>query len=114
MIVSETNIKDFLKKEDSQIEWKEKNFDSNNNEIAKALSSIDNRFGGTLLLWVKNNGELEEAKLNEDKDGLRIINIVTNNCSPPVICSTNVVNYNRSDVLVITIQKRNDMPYAVI
>ena len=116
MIVNENNIEDFLKKEDSQIEWKEKIiFDLNKDNVVEiALTSIANRFGGRLLFGVKNNGELEGAGFEEDKDGLKIINIAHNNCSPPVICSTNVVKFNGSDVLVVTIQKRNDMPHAVI
>lgn len=106
MIINLKNIDDLLKKEDLQIEWKEKIiFDSNNNnEIEIALTSIANRFGGTLLFGVKNNGELEGAKFDNDNDGLKITNIAHNNCSPPVTCSTNVVNHKGSDVL--TIQKK--------
>lgn len=116
MIVNENNIKEFLKKEDSKIEWKEKQFfDFNNdNAVEVALTSIANRFGGTLLVGVKNNGELEGANFDEDTDGAKIINIANNNCSPPVICTTNIVKYNGSKVLVVTIQRRKEMPHAVI
>ena len=63
MQVNSSNIHEYLIKENIRIERKQKAvLDSNTSEkIEEALTSLANRYGGVLLIGVKDTGELERS-----------------------------------------------------
>lgn len=105
-------------KENTTLELKRRNtLRSRPGDIAEGLVSLANRDGGRMLIGVKDSGELDgkySSSTELDQDKGRIDNICTQNCSPPIDYTSDIVQCQGGDVLVVNVQKRREIPHAVI
>lgn len=100
--------------ENERIEFKETPSLDDKDEIARQLVSFTNRFGGWLIIGVKDDGSFEGAKINVDKHIQTISNIARNKCSPKIDFSYENFRFNEGDVLCINIKRRREIPHAVV
>ena len=87
-------------------------------EIAYEIVALANRYGGVLLIGIKNNATFEGKGIFNDKDadyykGI-IDNICHNNISPVIECNIEFVRCKDSDVIVVNIHRRKRIPHAYI
>lgn len=86
-------------------------------DITPVLVSFANRYGGQLLIGVKDSGDLD-GKYNSpkevDDDKGRIDNICTQKCSPPLSYTADLVETPKGDIIVVNVNRRQGPPHAVI
>ena len=108
------------KGENERVEFKTSPFLKDNDEIAAQITSFANRYGGKILIGLRDEEALQEwnaiegAKIDRDKTLLHILNIAENNCSPPVKFSSDFLESEKGDILILNIERREDIPHAVV
>ena len=101
--------------EDARLEFKESPFLGTPKEIAIQLVSLANRYGGRILVGIKDDGRVEGAKMDMDHESLAILNVAHNNSSPPVeVGFDHATSPNAEDVLIINVSRRKGIPHAVV
>lgn len=106
--------------EKTRVDFKTTPFMKDNNEIAAQLTSFANRYGGTILIGVKDEEDLqgwdavEGATIDRDKCLLHISNIAMSKCSPPVDFSSDFLTSDKGDVLVLNVERRRSEPHAIV
>jgi hypothetical protein len=109
-----SDLMDLLEEDEGpNLEFKESQFLENKDEIAAQIVSFANRHGGTILVGVRDDKTIEGAKIDKDKEQLKIINIAQNKCSPIVEVSFDHMSSSEGEVLLIKVPRRRDMPHAI-
>ena len=103
-----------MKEESLTIEFKQIGVLQNKDEIPRQLVAFANTKGGKLLIGVTDNGDIQGEKINYDSERNKIASIAKNRCSPPIEFNSYYFPSKDGDVLVIDIEKRKDIPHAVI
>jgi predicted HTH transcriptional regulator len=67
-------------REGPRLEFKESPFLQCTHEIAAQLVSFANRYGGQILVGIKDDGNTEGAKIHKDKESLHILNVANDKC----------------------------------
>jgi len=103
--LSETGLRALIKKgEGLQVEFKEA-FPGNANDIAKEIVAFANTQGGTLLIGVKDNGEIIGIKEQLDSVVRRIAGIVRDNCEPSLSPEIGHTSVNGCHVVWVEVRK---------
>ena len=100
--------------ENSRVEFKTTESLENSKGIAKQLVSFANRNGGKVLFGIRDDGSLEGVSINTDKEILKISQIASDKCSPPIEFSHDHLSSKEGDILVIDVKRRKDIPHAVV
>lgn len=100
--------------EGTRTEFKESLFLKDSGKIAKNLVSFANRYGGIILVGIKDDGTIEGATINKSKESLTVLNIANNNCSPAVEVDFDYVNSANGDIFLIIIHRRRGSPHAIV
>ncbi len=83
--------------------------------LAYEIVAFANKFGGKLILGIKDDGNFEGKDIfNVDLDKQLIDNICQDKISPVIECSTEFLQNDKGDVLIINIPKRKNIPHAYI
>ena len=80
-------------------------------DIAKLVSSFVNTDGGTLIVGVKEGGEI--VGVNDPKRAQRLLQRAVSGISPSVAIESQILTLNGKDVLVVKIHKGHKVPYLV-
>lgn len=116
-----SDLLDLISRKDREtitLEWKRRStLRSRQADIAAGLVSLANRYGGKMIVGVKDSGEFEgkygsATEVDEDKG--RIDDISTQRCSPPIDYTADLVECPSGDVIVINVKRRSGAPHAVI
>lgn len=83
----------------------------NSESLAKEFVAFSNSYGGTLLIGVQDDGEIEES-ITIDEEWVQ--NIARQNIIPPIQVLTDTVSMGTKKVLKITIPKGSDKPYQTL
>jgi ATP-dependent DNA helicase RecG len=89
--------------ENDKIEFKTTDTFEDSEEIGAQIVAFTNRNGGKIFFGVKNDGSLEGAIIDVDKEVQRLSHIIRDKCSPKVECSTSFFAFNDGDVLVVNV-----------
>lgn len=105
-------------RENLKLEWKESAVLRNNDgqrKLGYEIVAMANRYGGKLLIGIKNDGTFEgKGIFNVDKDKGIIDNICHIKISPIIEYNIESLTCNEGDILVINIPKRQGIPHAYI
>jgi hypothetical protein len=102
---SREQILTLIKKgECDNLEFKQRTFLENTNDVAKTISAIANCKGGILLVGVTDKGEIEGMEYNK-QDEEKIMQISSSKCNPPVILEFIPINFDEGTVYHINILK---------
>jgi len=108
------------KGENVRVDFKAKEFVENKAKVAEHLVAFANRYVGTILIGVKDDPKYQEEEAiigkieNPDELVLQISQIARTRCSPPITFSYEFLSGEHGDVLIIKIDKRAEMPHAVV
>ncbi|MBI4645030.1 MAG: putative DNA binding domain-containing protein [Bacteroidia bacterium] len=83
---------------------------TNNNELAKDISSFANSNGGQLFIGITNSGEITGIQ-EIDSTMRRIDDVAYNCCEPPITVYQEILNVSDKTVLIINIPKGTQRPY---
>ena len=78
-------------------------------KIARSLAAFANTDGGTLLIGVKDNGNI--SGIRSEEEFFMIENAAMRYCTPEILFSTKEWNVDGKKVLEVTIPKGNHTPY---
>lgn len=105
-------------KENLRIELKESDILRNNEgqrELGYQIAALANRYGGKLLIGIKNDGTFEgKGIFNIDKDKGIVDNICHTVISPVIEYNIEFMSCDQGDILVINVPKREGIPHAYI
>ena len=83
--------------------------------LAKELVALANHSGGRLIIGLTDDGKFEGKKIfNVDDDKGIISNLIQDRISPIPIYNVDVLECNKGDLLIIRIDKKKDIPHAVV
>lgn len=108
------------KGEKRRVDFKTIPFMDDNEEMAAQLTSFANRYGGRILIGVKDDERLqgwdalEGEKIDRDESLLHVSNVARDKCSPPVEFTSDFLASDRGDVLVLNVERREGTPHAVV
>lgn len=112
------NITNNLNRENIKIEFKVSNIlktKEGKKKLAHQIVAFTNRYGGKLIIGIKDDRSFEGKNIFEiDKDKGIINNIIQNKISPNLNCDIKFLPCNNGDVIIISIPKRKDMPHAYV
>jgi Schlafen, AlbA_2 len=100
--------------EGPRLDFKESPFIGHPEDVSIDLVSFANRYGGKILVGVKDDGSIEHATIDKDKESLAILNVAHDKCSPVIEIGFDYASSADGDVLLINIPKRKEMPHAII
>ena len=83
-------------------------------EFCAGLVALANRYGGSLLLGLNNDGSREGTRIDPDELVTDISNLAKDRCSPAIAFNFQHHRLVDGDVLAIEIRRRQSIPSAVI
>lgn len=102
-------------RENLSIEWKQSAILSNSEKLSCQIVALANRYGGKLLIGVKDNGTFEGKGIFDiDRDKGIVDNICNTNISPIVEYTMEFLSCDEGDILVVNVPKRKGIPHAYI
>jgi len=102
-------------KKNLSIEWKQSAILSNIEELSCQIVALANRYGGKLLIGVKNDGTFEGKGIFRIESAKSVIdNICNTNISPNVEYTLELLSCDEGDILVVNVPKRKGIPHAYI
>ncbi len=105
-------------KENIQVEFKQFNILKTNKGRRKLLHEIiafANKYGGHILIGIKNDGTFEGTRLT-DSDEIKgtINNLIFTKIRPIITCEIKYVQCKEGDVILVNIPKKEEIPFAYV
>jgi hypothetical protein len=87
---------------------------SNPNDLLESITAFANTFGGTILLGIGNNGEIEGIKRDLDTVQETITNWIAQKCDPRINVRMSKSNLEGRALLVVDVPVGADRPYVLL
>ena len=110
-------LKKIIEKHETEfVELKPKSYLNDKDEFIKQAISFTNKKGGKYIIGVKDDGTIDGyTNVNWDKAINKFNSVAHDKCSPPIDFIHEVVDCkNDGEVLILHINKRRDMPHAIV
>ncbi len=96
--------------ENNQLEFKDSRILKDPFKLAKSMAAMANSRGGMILVGVKDGGSIEGLRFQKEHEEY-IMNVASNNSSPPIRPDFIKISVPQGDVYVIKITKKVDEAY---